>query len=148
MAEGLQSRVGAIASRELRIANQIEEIERVAALVDEFGEQNRISNEILVAVNVSLDEVINNIISYGYEDSGHHDIVVRLSLLKGASVEVIVEDDGKPFNPLSVPAPDLRVKPRQIGGVGLHFVRKLMDHLEYARCGEINQLRLTKSIKE
>ena len=42
----------------------------------------------------------------------------------------------------------LCAKPRQIGGVGLHFVRNLMDQLEYARRGDINQLRLMKKIKE
>jgi anti-sigma regulatory factor (Ser/Thr protein kinase) len=146
MADGIQSRAGS-ASSELRIANQIDEIDRVAALVDDFGAQYRLSNEVIVALNVSLDEIINNIISYGYEDSGHHDIVVRLALQNG-TIEVVVEDDGKPFNPLLVPPPDLNAKPRQIGGVGLHFVRNLMDNLEYARRGGVNQLRLMKKIKE
>src|SRR5262245_20554636 len=145
MADGVQSRAGP--SSELRIANQIDEIERVAALVDDFGAQCRLSNEVIVALNVSLDEIINNIISYGYEDSGRHDIVVRIEL-QNSAVEVVVEDDGKPFNPLLVAPPDLTTKPRQIGGVGLHFVRNLMDGLEYARRGDINQLRLMKKIKE
>jgi len=147
MTDGVQSRAGATASSELRIANQIDEIERVAALVDDFAAQCRLSNEVVVALNVSLDEIINNIISYGYEDSGHHDIVVRLALQSG-NVEVVVEDDGKAFDPLQVPPPDLNAKPRKIGGVGLHFVRNLMDELEYARRGDINQLRLMKKIKE
>ena len=66
--------------------------------------RSRLSNEVIVALNVSLDEVLNNIISYGYEDAGHHDIVVRLELRDGR-IEVVVEDDGKPFNPLRVRRP-------------------------------------------
>jgi anti-sigma regulatory factor (Ser/Thr protein kinase) len=131
----------------MRIANDINEIERVAEWVDEFGAKNHLSNEVLIALNVSLDEIINNIISYGYEDSGPHSILVRLEL-QGTTVEAVVEDDGKPFNPLLVPAPDLITQPRQIGGVGLHFVRNLMDHLEYARREGTNQLRLSKELKK
>jgi len=142
MADGVQSRE---ASAELRIANEISEIERVAEWVDDFGAKFRLSNEVIIALNVSLDEIINNVISYGYEDSGHHEIVVRLALQEG-QVEVVVEDDAKPFNPLTAPPPDLTAKERKVGGVGLHFVRNLMDHLEYARQGGVNQLRLMKKV--
>ena len=133
------------ASSEIRIANSMSEIARVAALVDSFGADHKFSNEVIVALNVSLDEILNNIISYGYEDAGHHDIVVRLDIRYG-SVEVVVEDDGKPFNPLAVPTPDLRTKPRADGGVGLHFVRNLTDEQTYTRRDGINQLRLLKRL--
>ena len=106
MAAGGPSQAKSSACSEIRIANSLSEIERVAALVDSFGACHRLSNEVNVALNVSLDEILNNIISYGYEDAGHHDIMVRLEL-RGASIDVVVEDDGKPFDPLLVPAPDL-----------------------------------------
>jgi serine/threonine-protein kinase RsbW len=145
MANGPSARPGSSASSEIRIANRIAEIERVAELVDSFGADHELSNEVIVALNVSLDEVLNNIISYAYEDAGHHDIVVQLEL-RGGHVEVVVEDDGKPFNPLLVPAPDLTAKSR-IGGVGLHFVRNLTDQLDYARRDGFNQLRFMKKLK-
>ncbi len=62
-------------------------------------------------------------------------------------VEVVVEDDGKPFNPLAVAPPNLSDKSRA-GGVGLHFVRSLTDDLKYARRDGINQLRLMKKLSE
>jgi serine/threonine-protein kinase RsbW len=140
-----RSGMGPSASTEIRIANRISEMERVVEVVDSFGERHALSNEVMVALNVSLDEILNNIISYGYDDTADHDIVVRIELRDG-SVEVAVEDDGKPFNPLLVPGPDLAAKPRKVGGVGLHFVRKLTDHLEYARRGGINELRFSKKL--
>lgn len=121
------------------------EIARVAALVDRFGAHHNFPNTVIVALNVSLDEILNNIISYAYEDAGHHDIVVRLEL-RGGNVEVVVEDDGKPFNPLVVRAPDLAAKPRADGGVGLHFVRNLTDQLSYTRRDGINRLWLMKRL--
>ena len=96
-------------------------------------------------MNVSLDEIVNNIISYGYGDAGHHEIVVRVALRHG-NVEAIVEDDGRPFDPLAAPAPDLTSKERDPGGVGLHFVRNLMDEMTYTRSDGINRLRLVKRL--
>ena len=114
-------------------------------MVDEFAARHHFSNEVVVALNVSLDEILNNIISYAYEDTAHHEIVVRLAL-RGGSVEASVEDDGKPFDPLAAPAPDLTSSLREPGGVGLHFVRNLTDELTYTRRDRINQLRLMKRL--
>jgi serine/threonine-protein kinase RsbW len=147
MTAGIPSQTTSPASGEIRITNDMAEIARVAALVDRFGADHKFANEVIVALNVSLDEILNNIISYAYEDSGRHDIVVRLEL-RGGNVEVVVEDDGKPFDPLAVPAPDLNSKPRPDGGVGLHFVRSLTDELTYLRRGGINQLRLVKRLEK
>jgi anti-sigma regulatory factor (Ser/Thr protein kinase) len=140
------SKAESSAASEIRIANRISEMTRVAELVDSFGALHDLPNDVIVALNVSLDEILNNIISYGYDDTGHHDIAVRLALCSG-HVEVVVEDDGKPFNPLLVPAPNLADKSR-LGGVGLHFVRSLTDHLEYARREGINEFRFAKKLKE
>jgi serine/threonine-protein kinase RsbW len=138
------SGTGPSASSEIRIANRISEMERVTELVDSFGAHHNLANEVIVALNVSLDEILNNIISYGYEDAGDHDIMVRLEL-RGGNVEVVVQDDARPFNPLMVPPPDLAAKSR-LGGVGLHFVRNLTDRLEYARREGINELRFMKKL--
>jgi serine/threonine-protein kinase RsbW len=134
------------ARSEIRIANTMSELARVAELVDAFGADHNLPNSVVVALNVSLDEILNNIISYGYDDTAHHDILVRLELGR-EKVEVVVEDDGKPFNPLMVAPPDLRDRSRE-GGVGLHFVRNLTDDLKYARRDGINELRLMKKITE
>src|SRR5437016_2468792 len=107
----LRSPKGSARSSEIRIANTMSEIARVAELVDNFGADHKLPNSVIVALNVSLDEILNNIISYGYDDASRHDIVVRLELRR-EQVEVVVEDDGKPFNPLAAPAPDLTDKSR------------------------------------
>jgi serine/threonine-protein kinase RsbW len=141
-----RSKAEPFASSEIRIANRISEMTRVSELVDSFGAHHDLPHDVVVALNVSLDEILNNIISYAYDDAGRHDIAVRL-LLRAGDVEVVVEDDGRPFNPLLAPAPDLGDKSR-LGGVGLHFVRKLTDQLEYARREGINELRFAKKLKE
>ncbi|MFO1097843.1 MAG: ATP-binding protein [Xanthobacteraceae bacterium] len=134
-------------SCEISIINNLSEIARVAALVDRFAADHKLSNELVVALQVSLDEVLNNIISYAYDDQGPHDIVVRLKI-KRENIEVSVSDDGKPFDPVATLTPDFTSKPRAHGGVGLYFVRNLMDDVIYTRREGINHLQLTKRLKE
>jgi len=62
------------------------------------------------------------------------------------SVEMILQDEGKPFNPLMAPEPDVNAaaQKRKIGGLGIHFVRKTMDELIYERKNGKNILHIRK----
>ena len=88
-----------------------------------------------------------NVISYGYDDSDEHEIMIRLSC-KGEEVTAEVEDDGRPFNPLEVAEPDTSkaLEERPVGGLGIHLARKLMDDVEYKRQQEKNLLAMKKRI--
>ena len=121
------------------LKNNLSEIERLSQIVTEFGGLNNLSPKVLFAVNLALEEILTNIISYGYEDNNEHVIVIRLSL-KDEELVAEVEDDGRPFNPLEVPEPDISrpLEDRKIGGLGIHLVRNLMDGLEYRRYGGKN----------
>lgn len=59
-----------------------------------------------------------------------------------------VEDDGRPFNPLEAPEPDLAapVEERKVGGLGIHLIRNMMDHLEYRRLQGTNLLVMKKKV--
>ena len=94
---------------------------------------------------MALDEVVTNIISYAYADDTEHRVMVRVALVRDV-VSVRVEDDGRAFNPLDAPPPDLRLgaDERPIGGLGVHIVRSVMDSLEYHRENERNVLIMTK----
>ena len=92
------------------------------------------SRNVVDDLNLALDEVVTNIISYAYDDEAEHQIGIRVAL-DGDGVSVQVEDDGRAFNPLEAPKPDvgLDLEQRPIGGLGVHIVRSLMDALEYRR---------------
>ena len=63
-------------------------------------------------------------------------------------MQIQIEDDGKEFNPLSYAEPDtdLSLDDRKIGGLGIHFVRKIMDDITYIRSDNKNILTLKKNI--
>lgn len=129
------------------IGNRLAELERVTEAVVKFGADHELSKPVLNALIVALEEILNNTVSYGYVDEKPHEIMVTLSLKLGKLVAE-VRDDGIAFNPLSVPAPDLAAGliERKLGGMGLHFVRSLMDNVEYERKNGSNRLRLSLSV--
>jgi anti-sigma regulatory factor (Ser/Thr protein kinase) len=133
---------------ELLIENRLEEIAKVADLVERFGTDNAVPRSAINDMNVSLDEVLNNIISYAYTDEVARGIKVRLTIANGELI-ANVDDDGMPFDPLIAPPPQLggSIKQRPVGGLGIHFVKKLMDQVAYVRRDNRNCLELKKSLK-
>jgi serine/threonine-protein kinase RsbW len=129
------------------LVNDRAEIERLGHLVEQFADRNDLSSETAFHVNLALDEVVTNVIMHGYRDAGRHEILVRLEL-GIETLTVQVEDDGRPFNPMDVPPPDLElgIEDRPIGGLGIHFVRSVMTSVDYRRAGGHNVLTMLKQI--
>src|SRR5688572_14191632 len=121
------------------LVNRLPEIERVARLVEDFAQRHGVPAAVVHDVNLSLEEVLANVMSYGYEDEAEHTIEVRVTLERD-HVAVRVEDDGFAFNPLEAPPPNLAAgaQARSRGGLGLHLLRSLMDTLDYRRDGRRN----------
>lgn len=73
-------------------------------------------------------------------------VSVKLGVNENALLARIA-DKGKAYNPLSRPPVDtsLPLEEKPIGGLGIHLMRQMMDELTYAREGQVNVLRMTKS---
>lgn len=97
------------------------------------------------AINLSLDELLTNTISYGYEDDGAHTIEIELSK-DGNGVTVVLADDARAFDPTAAADPDIDadLDERALGGLGIHIVRAMMDEISYRRVDGRNELTLTK----
>lgn len=131
----------------LTIANQLAELERLEDEVERFATENQAPDQLLSMVRLVLEEVISNIIRYGYDDNQRHDIVVHVVV---AARELLIEvsDDGKPFDLTLQPEPDLSlpVEQRPVGGLGIHLVRQCMDRIEYERRDGRNWVRLIRRL--
>lgn len=94
-----------------------------------------------------FDEMLNNIISYAFRQDKEHEIEIKIELTTNR-LTMIISDDGVPFNPFGIKAPDidLPLDQRKIGGLGLHLVRNVMDEVSYQRKIEKNVVTLTKFI--
>ena len=131
----------------LVLRNHLSELKRMSEAVSAWCRGNNIPSAVEFHVNLALDEIISNIIRYGWKDSGEHQFNIRLSV-SNDEVTVEIEDDATPFNPLEVPAPDLNrpLDERPVGGLGIHLVRQVMDGLEYQRFDGKNLLVMKKKI--
>ena len=123
------------------LANDLSEVPRLAARVDEFCRGWNIPGRIAGRFNVALEEAVTNAISYAFPDGGRHEIAVQIEY-RGGALRASVSDDGQPFDPLSQPAPDIRaaVADRKVGGLGIHLLRSLMQSVEYRRTNGRNVL--------
>ena len=132
----------------IRLPADVREIERLTRLVRQFGELHEIPSRALYAVNLALDEVVTNVVLYGFENSAGQEVAVRVETA-GSDLQSEVVDGGREFNPLNAPLPDLSaaLEERALGGLGIHLVRSLMDRVEYRRENAKNVLTMRKRIR-
>jgi len=132
----------------IQLTNDLNEIERLHDFISTICGNHSISEEVQFALNISLDEVVTNVINYGYDDLESH--VIDLHFSVGAnSISVKVSDNGKAFNPIEQADPDINMplEQRQIGGLGIFLVRKFMDDISYERINGRNILSLRKAVR-
>ena len=134
----------------LTLKNDLSELSRIAEEIESHGESRGWPTKWVLNLNLSLDELITNTVSYGYQDADEHEIRVMLAERNGSLV-VVVEDDGIAFDPFTAaPAPDLDadVEDRPIGGLGVYFVKTLMDEVAYERVENRNRITLIQRTPE
>ncbi|HEV7250358.1 MAG TPA: ATP-binding protein [Shinella sp.] len=129
------------------IGNSHGDIQVAAEKVRRFLEMHGVVEEDVTRIDVALDEILTNAVNYGFEDGEAHEILLSLSIAADR-LAIEVQDDGRPFDPLGIPEPDLDadLESRQIGGLGMHFVRTLLDRVSYSRRNGWNVLSLEKQL--
>ena len=130
-------------SLSISFQNDMQELTHVLQLVNVFLEPRELQSKLIYAVNLILEEILMNIIRYGYDDEDSHDIEVQIELEED-EVALTVIDDGKEFNPLTIPGPDpsKSAMDRIEEGLGLQFVRHMRNAMEYRREEDKNILSI------
>jgi anti-sigma regulatory factor (Ser/Thr protein kinase) len=136
-----------LTTRNLTVPGTLEGAREVARAFDAFAGSLGITGPQADAVHVALDEILSNTVRSGFTAGRVGRIDVRFDFVDG-NLDILLVDDGMAFDPLSRPAPDTAapLDLRPVGGLGIHLVRQLMDHVEYERREERNRLRLRKRI--
>lgn len=134
--------------RSFSILNDVTELHEMQAKLEALLEEWELPPKAAMHLNLVLEEVVSNIIFYAYEDDRDHEISFELHKEKD-EIKIRIMDDGKAFDPLSGEEFSERDKPaeeRKIGGLGIHFVKELMDEISYRRKNEKNYLYLVKKL--
>lgn len=131
----------------ITIHNRLSEIEAVNTGFKKFADQSGISGTVQARMYLVLDEILNNIISYAYLDQEEHEIDIKFECT-GHRLVISIADDGTPFNPFASAQPDttLAMEDREVGGLGVHLVRNMMDECTYHRHIDQNVVVLVKDL--
>ncbi len=125
----------------------LQELEKLAAAVEEALPEHP---DLAFSVNLCLDELITNTILHGLQGAQNRLIRVRINI-SAQLLEIFIKDDAPHFDPfLQAPIPDLDLDldERQVGGLGVHLVKTLMDDVRTYYDGSGNLIVLLKTLRK
>ena len=133
-------------SETLTVPAQFESLTEVDEFVAHAAKVAGLDARAVYAVQLAVDEACSNIIEHAYQGKETGAIGCTCEITPDSLV-VILNDHGRCFDPTHASEPDLSPKlgDRAQGGLGIYFIRKLMDRVEYKYspdCG--NTLKLVK----
>jgi serine/threonine-protein kinase RsbW len=128
---------------------QYESLAAIDRFVAEAAEEAGFDNGTVYQVRLAVDEACSNIIKHAYGGEGRG--VIECSChTRDDDLTVVLRDQGQPFDPESVPPPNLSgdLEERTGGGLGLYFIREIMDEVDFDSESEAgNVLTLVKHKK-
>ena len=131
------------ATLHLKLAARPEELERINAAIEEFGERQDWSPKLLYRVNLALEELGLNVMTHG-QQAGARELEVTVTA-QAETITIEIVDDGPRFDPLEdapLPDPEAPLEGRPVGGLGIHLVREMMDQVSYRYDDGKNHLTL------
>jgi len=134
--------------KELTVAATVANIETVTAFVNEQLEAFDCSVKMQMQIDIAIDELFGNIAQYAY-DQQEGTVTVQVELIpQPRAVVLTFIDSGKPYDPLEKEDPDvtLSAQERNIGGLGIFMVKKIMDEVRYSYRNGQNILSVQKNL--
>jgi serine/threonine-protein kinase RsbW len=126
----------------IRLEPRAEALSDMLDRLEAYAEEAELPQRVAYRLAIVCEELAANVAMHGAGGEGGATYVEIAVERSGDGVALSVEDDGRPFDPLSQAKPDigLGVEERAIGGLGIHFVRSLVGDISYRRLGRINRL--------
>jgi len=125
---------------------KFEFLDEIRDLVAQVASAGGFSDKAIYSLQLAADEAASNIIEHAYEGVSDASLDIHCEM-KGDTIIITMRDTGKPFDPAKVQEPNLKadLSDRQIGGLGVYLMRKLMDKVSYQSNSKTgNLLTMTK----
>ena len=124
-------------------------LDEIRDFVGEAASQVGFSDKEIYSIQLAADEASSNIIEHAYAGVQGGKIEIECIIFDGG-LKIVMQDQGKSFNPSSIPEPNVKadLSERKIGGLGMYLMRKLMDEVIYesSNDGTGNTLTMIKRI--
>ena len=127
------------------LASGESELARLAEFIDDCAAASDWPGDFSFQIRLIVEEIATNAVMHGVFDAPPPEVEVRIDDHED-SVTIAISDNGRPFDPLSIPAPsiDAPLSEREVGGLGIHLVREFADEVRYERDGRFNRLHIRK----
>ena len=133
--------------KELSIKNHTDELIRVNQFIEEISEELGLDMELQMNLNLVIEEMVVNVISYAYPEGTEANIELKAES-NGKELTFVLSDRGRKFDPTLSKSPDMNVNPaeRNLGGMGIYIVKNIMNEVTYQRLEGKNLLTMKKDI--
>jgi serine/threonine-protein kinase RsbW len=120
-------------------------LDEIRDFVAEIAKEGGFNDKEIYSLQLAADEAASNIIEHAYEGVTNASLDISCDM-QNDSIIIIMRDEGRSFDPSRVKQPNLKanLSDRQIGGLGVYLMRKLMDEVKYESKGKINTLTMIK----
>ena len=131
---------------------RLESIAAMAQALEEWAEAQGVPAKVLARAGLMLDELMTNIVMHGYRGAEGR-MALEADVAQGCLQWTLI-DFAFAYDPLQAPQPDttLDLESREIGGLGVHFVRRMADAVSYARTAHrgsaANELQIVQKFLE
>lgn len=133
---------------ELTVSADFENLAQVGELSTQVAKQAGFDDRGIYRFQMAVDEACTNVIEHAYKGQPSGDIRLVYDI-QDRGIEVTIFDQGDCFDPTAVPDPNIEaeLEDRQVRGLGIFFIRQLVDEVEYKfNTPHGNQLTLFKRL--
>jgi len=134
--------------KELIVKSRTNNLSKIRDFVFSSASEAKIPSDVIDDIILAVDEACTNIIKHAYKSFPDGEISISIDFSEN-KFKIIIKDFGIPFDPESIPDPDLKKYYRQhrVGGLGMYLMKSLMDEVKYISVpGKYNQVLLSKKI--
>lgn len=130
----------------MEVGGELENLSIISDFIEKSMGKYGLGDREIFQIQLAVDEACTNIIEHA-ELKEENKISIKCRNLED-KIELVIEDRGKPFDPTTTKPPDLKSGPqeRELGGLGVHFIKTFMDEVKYEFREGKNVLTLIKYI--
>lgn len=118
--------------RSVKFPAQFQFLDEIRDFVGEVARKGGFSEKDIYSIQLATDEAASNVIEHAYQGVADGKIEIRVDV-EDETITIVLRDTGKPFDTSAVRQPNLNsdLGQRQVGGLGIYLMRKLMDEVRY-----------------
>lgn len=116
----------------ITLPGSFDSLSKISEFVVGAAQAAGLNDAAIYAVDLAVDEACSNIIEHAYQGEGKGEIICTCEILDDG-LKIILRDNGRPFHPEKVPAPNTGVPLKEVHprGAGLYLIRKMMDEVDF-----------------